>query len=84
MDTQDYISPTSEASREVANLTERINLCTPVYGVKEFLCPSVTNFDPNYLRTDRTEWAEIYFMPKTHVSKKFWQQGSSWAGGQII
>ena len=41
--------------REVANLTERKNLHTPVSGVKEFvclsICPSVTNFDPNYLRT---------------------------------
>ena len=33
--------------REVANLTERKNPHTPVYGVKEFsVCPSVTNFDP--------------------------------------
>ena len=44
--------PASKASREVANLTERKNPHTPVYGVKEFVClsvcPSVTNFDPNY------------------------------------
>ena len=37
--------PASKASREVANLTERI-IHTPVYGVKEFVClfvcPSVT------------------------------------------
>ena len=46
-----FYPPASEASREVANLTERKNLHTPVYGVKEFVCPSVTNFDPNYLRT---------------------------------
>ena len=31
----------SEASREVANLTERKNTHTPVYGVKEFVCLSV-------------------------------------------
>ena len=43
--------PASEASREVANLTERKNPHTPVYGVKDFVCPSVTNFDHNYLRT---------------------------------
>ena len=49
----------SEASREVANLTERKNPHTPVYGVKEFVCLSVTKFDPN-LRTGRTEWAEIF------------------------
>ena len=30
------LSPASEASREVANLTERKNTHTPVYGVKEF------------------------------------------------
>ena len=29
--------PASEASREVANLTERKNPHTPVYGVKEFV-----------------------------------------------
>ena len=47
--------PASEASREVANLTERKNPHTLVYGVKEFVCLSVTKFDPNYLKTDRTE-----------------------------
>ena len=31
----------SEASREVANLTERKNPHTPVYGVNEFVCLSV-------------------------------------------
>ena len=31
-----FLSPASEASREVANLTERKNPHTPVYGVKEF------------------------------------------------
>ena len=30
-------TPASEASREVANLTERKNPHTPVYGVKEFV-----------------------------------------------
>ena len=33
--------PASEASREEANLTERKNLHTSVYGVKEFICLSV-------------------------------------------
>ena len=44
--------PASEASREVANLTERKNPPTPVYGVKEFVSvwPSVTNFDLNYFK----------------------------------
>ena len=38
-----YIYPTaSEGSREVANLTERKNLNTPVYGVEDFVCLSVT------------------------------------------
>ena len=35
--------PASKASREVANLTERKNLHTPVYGVKESVCLSVMN-----------------------------------------
>ena len=52
--------PASEASRVVANLIERKNQHTPVYGAKEFACLSVSNFDPNYLRTGRTEWDEIF------------------------
>ena len=35
-----HLSPASEVSREVANLTERKNQHTPVYGVKEFVCLS--------------------------------------------
>ena len=54
------LSPASEASKEVANLTWRKNLHTPLYGVKEFVCLSVTNFDLNYLRTGKIEWAEIF------------------------
>ena len=45
--------PASEASREVANLTERKNPHT-LFGVKEFVCLSVTKFDTNYLRTGKT------------------------------
>ena len=40
--------PASEVSREVANLTQIKNLHTYVYGVKEFVCLFVTNFDRNY------------------------------------
>ena len=36
-----YNLPVTEASKEVANLTERKNPHTPVYGVKEFVCLSV-------------------------------------------
>ena len=45
----------------MANLTERKNPHTPVYGVKEFVykCLSVTNFDLNYLQTGIVERAEI-------------------------
>ena len=39
--TCNYYPPVSKVSREVANLTERKNLQTPVYGVKEFGCLSV-------------------------------------------
>ena len=46
-----FYPPASKASREVANVTERKNPPTPVYGVKEFVCLSVNKFDPNYLRT---------------------------------
>ena len=43
--------PVSEGSREVANLAEEKSPHTPVYGVKEFVCLSVTKFDPNYSLT---------------------------------
>ena len=33
--------PTSEGSRKVANFTERKNLHTPEYGVRESVCLSV-------------------------------------------
>ena len=51
----------SKASRKVANLTERKYPHAPVNGVKEFVRQSVTKFDPNYLRTGRTEWDEFFF-----------------------
>ena len=38
-----YYPPASEASREVANLTEK-NLHTPVFGVKEFVPKAVIFF----------------------------------------
>ena len=56
--TQYFYPPAREASKEGANLTERKNQHTSVYGVKEFVrlsvCLSVTKFDPNYLRTGKT------------------------------
>ena len=54
---ENKIYPGSEASREVANLNEIKNPHTPVNGVKEFVCLSVTNFDLNYLRTGKIDWA---------------------------
>ena len=39
------------------------------------VCLSVTNFDPNYLGTGQTEWAEKNFrtsMATTHVSNFFY------------
>ena len=67
------LSPASKGSREVANLTWRKNLHTPVYGVKEFVCLSVMNFDPNYLRTGKIEWAEIFwgYLSKSHIPKLY-------------
>ena len=61
------LSPASKASREVAYLTERKNLNTPVYAVKEFVCLSVINFDfdPNYLRTGKNR---VFFHPFHHVA----------------
>ena len=47
-----FYPPVSEASRKVANLTERkihIPLCMVSKNLS--VSPCVTNFDPNYLRT---------------------------------
>ena len=55
-----FLSAKSKARREVANLTLRNNLHTPIYGVKEFVCLSVMNFVLNYLITCEIEWAEIW------------------------
>ena len=50
-------------SGEVANLKERKNPQTQVYGVKELVtlstCLSVSKFDHNYLSTGKTEWADF-------------------------
>ena len=54
-----YYPPATEASKEVANLKERKNSHT---HVQEFVTLSVClsqTFEPNYLRTGRTVWAEI-------------------------
>ena len=75
--------PASKGSREVANLTERKKSTYPVYGIKEFVCLSVLNFDPKYLRTGWTEWAQNFFltsMAKTCVSKIFIFPKSRWQG----
>ena len=63
--------PASKAGREVSNLTERKNQHTPIYGVKAFVhlcvCLSVCyKFDPNYLGTGRTEWAENFVSSQSH------------------
>ena len=61
---------------------------TPVYGVKEFVGLSVTNFELNYLRTGKIEWAEIFLgtsVSKSNIPKfMFSRQGAgmAWAEGQ--
>ena len=44
-------SPASEVSKEVANLTERKNAHTPVYGVKEFVSGLAEQLTFNLTRT---------------------------------
>ena len=53
-----YNSLASEVSREVANLTERKNPHTNMVSKNLSVYLSLVNFDPNYLGTGRTEWAE--------------------------
>ena len=58
-----YHPPANEQSREVANFTEKNYQHTPVYGVKEFVCLSVVNFDPNYtdaLANQATPAGQLY------------------------
>ena len=86
---QEFYPPASKASREVANLNERKNPHTPLYIVSKNLSVCLfTKLDPNYLRTGKTKWAEIFSgtsMAKSHVSKKIWSgkvAGRAGAKGQ--
>ena len=58
-----YCPPASEVRNEVANLTER-KICIPtnMLSKNSSLCLFVPNVNPNYLRTGRIEWAEIFFI----------------------
>ena len=45
-----------------------------MYGVKKLsVCLSVAKFDPNYLRTGKTEWAKIFLghLLQKAMSQKF-------------
>ena len=80
---QNVYPAASEASREMANLTWRKNPHTPIYGVKEFVCLSVTNFDHIYLSTGEIELAEIflgYLVTKCCPKFFFFVRGPVWFG----
>ena len=50
-------------------VSKNLSVCLSVYLS---VCLSVTEFDPNYLRTSKTEWGEKIFrtsMAKSHVPK---------------
>ena len=49
----------SEASMEVANITERKNSHTPVYGVKEFVCQSVVIYKRLFVLSSNAKGAFI-------------------------
>ena len=62
----------SEASRTVANLIERKNPQTPVYGVKEFVCLSVTNFDPGLAKQNGLKiYKRLFDLLPNHNQKPF-------------
>ena len=66
------IYPTaSEASREVENFDWRKKHTLTRILCQNFVRLSVTNFDPNYLRTGRIEWAEkkpeIFYLIETRL-----------------
>ena len=59
-----YCPPASEASREVANLTDR-----------KFVCLSVINFDPNYLKQSFLTKSLVYFKFLCfRLKSHFWQE----------
>ena len=74
-------SPASEASREVANLTERKNTHPPLYGVKEFVCLSACyQFRPKL--TNQKKRLLIYF---TCESLTIFKDGKpAWTQVQIL
>ena len=80
------LSPCEWSQREVANLTERKNLHTPVYCVKQCLsvCLPVMNFDLNHLQPGKIEWADIFggiSLPKRVVPNFFLlSRGPIWPG----
>ena len=69
-------SPSSEARRELANLTWRKNPHTRIWCQR--ICLSVTNFDLNYLRTGEIELAKILYkisLSKSHFPSFFFPAG---------
>ena len=70
-----YYPPASEASKEVANLTERKNPHTPIWCQRICLsvCLSITHFDLNSLRTGEIEWAEIFLgMSLSRINQQYY------------
>ena len=55
------LSPYEQSKKGSSKFNWKKNPHTPVNGVKEFVCLSLVNFDPNHLKTGRTEGAENKF-----------------------
>ena len=58
------LSPVSEVSREVVNLTERKNPHTLVYGVKEFVCLSVCVLTLKITKTVENSVFSVFVAPE--------------------
>ena len=86
-----------EANREVSNLTERKNPQTPVYGVKEFVClsvsllqtltPIISGLAKNHLKKSLQLWLpELFFLQKQTIYNEVVQhieQASLGFGGNL-
>ena len=71
--TQKYKPKAIEASREVANLTEKKYTYPRIWcqRICPSVCLSVINFDLNYLRTGQTEWAKKNWLFRPDLDSVF-------------
>ena len=74
------LSPSSKASREVANFTrKKIHTHLEMVSKNSSVCLSVAKFDLNYLRTGKIEWTDFFGGCQKSCPNFFSRQGG-WYG----